>query len=256
MMEGESSLLLLWLTEALSARKRSKCCPVYDINGRKMVAYSQQGQEAVIIKNFMPKINQVQDGTFVELGGYDGITYSNTKGFEDAFGFSGVLIEASDAYVAMDINRPNTQNFRAAISTEPKVTFFGSDATSGTLKNVLQNRQETDASEYVQKQLSGEPSTYEVTGRTMSSILKDSKIEYIDLFFIDVEGSEIDVIKTMNWDIPVYVICIEMHSQDSRSKEQEEIRKILKDRGFTYKTKVKSDEIWVNESYFRKEKFK
>ena len=87
------------------------------------------------------------------------------------------------------------------------------------------------------------------------TILQESKLEYIDLFFIDVEGSEIDVIKTMDWSIPVYVICIEMHPYKSRQTEQEEIRNILKQQGFTYKKKIAEDEIWVNDSYFRKDKF-
>ena len=89
----------------------------------------------------------------------------------------------------------------------------------------------------------------------MSSILQESKLEYIDLFFIDVEGSELDVIKTMDWSIPVYIICIEMHPYKSRQKEQGEIRKTLTDNGFTYKKKIAEDEIWVNDSYFRKDKF-
>ena len=96
---------------------------------------------------------------------------------------------------------------------------------------------------------------YMVPGRTMSSILQESKLKYIDLFFIDVEGSELDVLNTMDWSIPVYIICIEMHSYESRQKEQEEIRKILTDKGFTYKKTIAEDEIWVNESYFRKDKF-
>tara|TARA_R100000322_G_scaffold44513_1_gene27834 strand:- start:372 stop:1130 length:759 start_codon:yes stop_codon:yes gene_type:complete len=251
-MKNNQQLLLTWLKEALDARKVAKeNCKKYDINGFIFTSYSQQGEDVGIIKNFMPKIHHVRDGTFVELGGYNGITYSNTKGVEDTFGFRGVLIEPSDAFVAMDINRLNTQNFRAAISTEPEVQFFGSDAIAGTLKNLTLNAREGAPISYGDQKY--EP--YMVSGRQMSSILQESELKYIDLFFIDVEGSEIDVIKTMDWSIPVYVICIEMHSYKCRQKEQEEIRSILKQQGFTYKKKIAEDEIWVNDSYFRKDKF-
>ena len=247
-----SKLLLRWLTEAMYARKKAKQeCNTYDINGFEMTSYSQQNEDVGIIKSFMPKIDQVRDGTFVELGGYNGITYSNTKGIEDTFGFKGVLIEPSDAFVAMDINRLNTQNFRAAISTEAEVQFIGSDAIAGTLKNLTQNA--TDGAPITYKKT--DPIPYTVTGRPISSILQESKLKYIDLFFIDVEGSELDVIKTMDWSIPVYIICIEMHPYKSRHKEQVEIRKTLTDRGFTYKKTIAEDEIWVNDSYFRKDKF-
>jgi FkbM family methyltransferase len=247
-----SKLLHRWLAEAITARKLAKeSCKKYNINGFEMTSYSQQGEDVGIIKDFMPKIDQVRDGTFVELGGYNGITYSNTKGIEDTFGFKGVLIEPSDAYVAMDINRINTQNFRAAISTEDEVQFLGSDAIAGTLKNLTQNA--TDGAPITYKKT--DPTPYTVKGRPISSILQESKLKYIDLFFIDVEGSEIDVIKTMDWSIPVYIICIEMHPYESRRKEQVEIRKTLTDKGFTYKKKIAEDEIWVNDSYFRKDKF-
>ena len=52
--------------------------------------YSQHFQDFFIFRNF---INQKCDGIFVEIGGNDGNTYSNTKFFEDNLGFTGMLIE-------------------------------------------------------------------------------------------------------------------------------------------------------------------
>ena len=149
----------------------------------------------------------------------------------------------------MDINRPNTQNFRAAISKEPLVTFCGSGPCAGTLENMEINTLHDESLWRPDKE------QYTSPGRRMSDILQESKLEYIDLFFIDVEGSELDVINTMDWSIPMYLICIEMHSMKSRKKEQTQIRKILKKQGFTFKKKIEDDEVWVNDSYFRKDKF-
>ena len=244
----DNNQLNFWTQAALTARHDIKHSKVYDVKGFKITQHSQQGQEIDIIKNFMPKIDEVRDGTFVELGGYNGITYSNTKGIEDTFGFKGVLIEASDAYVAMTLNRPNTQNFRAAISTEPVVKFCGAGPCAGTLGNMEVNTLHDEVLWKTNEQ-------YNVAGRPICDILQESKLEYIDLFFIDVEGSEIDVINTMDWSIPIYLICIEMHGMKSRQKEQEEIRKILKEQGFTFKKKIEDDEVWINDSYFRKDKF-
>jgi hypothetical protein len=53
--------------------------------------YSQQGEDMYVYKKFINKV--ANDGIFVELGGLDGITYSNTKFFEDTLSFSGLLIE-------------------------------------------------------------------------------------------------------------------------------------------------------------------
>lgn len=52
--------------------------------------YSQQGEDIYIYRNFINK--QVPDGIFVELGAMNGVTYSNTKFFEDTLKMSGTLI--------------------------------------------------------------------------------------------------------------------------------------------------------------------
>ena len=252
--------LSYWIDFALAARQESKKCTVHNINGRNMVAYSQHGEEMDIIKNFMPKIDQVKDGTFVELGGFDGITYSNTKGIEDAFGFSGVLIEPGDVFVAMDLNRPNTQNFRAAISTklgEVEFTGLRGTATAGTTEKIIEATVNgpLDKDKKTKEIKKLEELSHAVPGATLSNILQRSKLEYIDLLCIDVEGSELEVLKTMDWSIPVYIICIEMHSNDFRKDQQKQIRKILKKQGFTYKKTFHHDEFWINDAYFRKDQF-
>ncbi|HAI19760.1 MAG TPA: hypothetical protein DCM10_18100 [Xanthomarina gelatinilytica] len=64
-----------WVQAALTARHDIKHSKVYDVKGFKITQHSQQGQEIDIIKNFMPKISEVRDGTFVELGGYKVIIF-------------------------------------------------------------------------------------------------------------------------------------------------------------------------------------
>ena len=56
--------------------------------------YSQQGEDIYIYYNFINKI--CTDGIFIELGAMDGITYSNTKFFEDKLQFTGTLIEPTN----------------------------------------------------------------------------------------------------------------------------------------------------------------
>ena len=65
--------------------------------------YSQQGEDIYVYRNFINKI--APNGIFVELGAMNGITYSNTKFFEDTLQFSGTLIEPTDQYHSLyDLN--------------------------------------------------------------------------------------------------------------------------------------------------------
>ena len=74
-----------------------------------MNSYSQEvnGHRADIhlIRNYI-NIKNI-NGIFIELGGFDGITYSNTKLLEDHYGFTGILIEPSPInFNKMIKNRP------------------------------------------------------------------------------------------------------------------------------------------------------
>jgi hypothetical protein len=45
---------------------------------------------------------------------------------------------------------------------------------------------------------------------TLKNILRNVGATRIDLFSLDVEGSELKVLQTMDWDIPVHVWLVEM----------------------------------------------
>lgn len=73
-------------------------------------------------------------GTFVEIGAYDGLTYSNTKLFEDTFHWNGVLIEANPVnYNKLIKNRQKTKNFHLGVCKEEMgtISFGGSNAIGG-----------------------------------------------------------------------------------------------------------------------------
>jgi hypothetical protein len=53
----------------------------------------------------------------------------------------------------------------------------------------------------------------------MSKIIKDSGLKYIDYFSIDVEGSELIILETMDWTIPVYIITIELNEKLNETTE-------------------------------------
>ena len=76
---------------------------------------------------------------------------------------------------------------------------------------------------------------------SMKTLTRKYNVSRIDFWSLDVEGVELDVLKGMDWTVPIYVILIESVTT--------EIRKLLKKQGFRrepYRSMSKLNEIWVN----------
>ena len=88
-------------------------------------SYSQARQDIVVRELSGNK----KGGTFVELGGYDGITYSNTLRLEEEHGWSGLLIEANSVLCSKIIAlQRNISTFCGCISdTHTPTISFRSD---------------------------------------------------------------------------------------------------------------------------------
>jgi FkbM family methyltransferase len=204
--------------------------------------YSQQGEDVYIYNNFINKV--CPDGIFVELGAMDGICYSNTKFFEDELQMTGTLIEPTNQYYSLIHNRPKCKCYNLAVNnTKDKVKFLGDGPTAGMV--------DTMSESFKNHWHKNNNNEYYVDGEPISDILDKSDIKYIDLITIDVEGGEEVVLKTLNYNIPIYVICVEL---DGNNKDKHErCRQILLEKGFTFNKRMCINEFWVNNNYFRKD---
>ena len=105
----------------------------YDLN--KLRFYSQQDEDKYIIQKILKK--PVTDGVFLEAGGMDGVSHSNTKTLEDFFGFTGILIEpVEEMYDKLVVNRKNCKNFNCVVSNieDETVEIIGRNGCAG-IKN-------------------------------------------------------------------------------------------------------------------------
>ena len=210
---------------------------IRQINPNNHTFFSQQGEDIYIYYNFINKV--ASDGVFVELGAMDGIIYSNTKFFEDKLKFTGTLIEPTHLYNKLVLNRPNCKCYDVAINYDNSpAEFIGVSATSGLVSTMP-------------CQIRGKrTNTYFVKGCPFNEILNKDNTEYIDLFTIDVEGGEQIILETFDFNIPIYVICIEL---DGNNEEKDEnCRVILRKNGFDFNKKLCGNEFWINNNYHRK----
>jgi len=87
----------------------------------------------------------------------------------------------------------------------------------------------------------------------MKDILHNSKFNYIDFMIIDVEGSELSLLKSINFVFPIFCIIIEAHSGEQEKNKI--FGNFLKKNGFKFKERQRGNEVWLNHNYFRKHLF-
>lgn len=125
-------------------------------------------------------------GTFLEMGALDGMTFSNTFIFEYCLQWDGVLIEAQpeNAKLLMK-NRPCAHNFAEGVCAEP-----------GTIRMSLGQGTAYDLS-VNDKQ---DSKFITVPCRPLSAILDEADVTHINFFSLDVEGAELKVLETIDFE--------------------------------------------------------
>lgn len=149
-----------------------------------------------------------KNGFYIELGGYDGITQSNSYFFEKKLEWTGILIEPStNQYNKCKINRP-----KSIVLNYACVSDNYNDST------IL-----IDNEEYLMTSINGKrtnvnkKNVISVQATTLNKILSEH-INYnqvIDFLSLDVEGYELEVLKGLNLKKyrPIYLL-IEIYNFD------------------------------------------
>lgn len=198
--------------------------------------YGQLGEDKFVYERFFTR---KRNGVFLEMGAYDGVTYSNTKFFEDHMGWKGVLIEPVPEYAQKaQLNRPRSRVYNCAVTQSPNpVDIYMNHAVSSVKDNTTQEY-------YTGWHEGNNVQMIQVPSRRLDDILHHARVTHIDFWSLDVEGSEYDVLQTMDWSIPVSVICIEMCGGE-HSAMNEQCRELLRTKGFRLYEPFAHNEVWV-----------
>lgn len=201
------------------------------------VFYGQCGEDQIVFEKYF---HTKRNGIFLEMGALDGVTYSNTKFFEDTLDWSGILIEPIPQYYEKcRIARPRSLIYNCIVSssTEPMDIYV-----NGAVSSV---KDYTTQEYYDGWHKDKDIRTIRVPCRRLDDILHNANISFIDFWSLDVEGSEYEVLKTMDWDIPVKVLCMEV-SGGQYSEMNEACRDILRQNGYTFDGFAAHNELWIS----------
>lgn len=156
-----------------------------------------------------------KDGFFIECGAHDGITESSCYFFEKFLNWKGVNIEAHPRlFERLKSNRPNSTNINFALSDRDGTANFthvirdSIDIGNGSLKHTEKHLEEL---------LRYGGHSFEkisVPTRTYRTALLEvfAEIPKVDLFVLDVEGEEINVLQdfsNLSHDQKPSIMCVE-----------------------------------------------
>lgn len=185
--------------------------------------YSQAGQDRVVDRLLKGK----RDGVFADIGGYDGLTGSNTLFFELFRGWSGVVVEPAPTQLrkAKALRRCQCLGYAAAGRAR---TLEFMEVTAGFTQ--MSGFLETYDADLL-AQVRGDPrhaeEVHALEAKPLGDILSEAGLAQIDFLSLDVEGGEMDILQNFDFSaFDVQIWSIENNTANSA------IPDLMKDRGY------------------------
>jgi FkbM family methyltransferase len=191
-------------------------------------------------------------GTYLELGGFDGVKHSNSYVFNKALGWKGVLIELKEGnYEKLLVNRPGEI---AAINA-------GVCSRTQTLHEVTaQNRMaggiwEFTAPSFREQWWKGitldSPGVREIECNTLDNLLLKYApyISVFDFLSLDVEGAELSVLESINYDRVQFGIVF-VEADEHNQMKNFAMRKFLESKGYTFLFDYARSYWFVNDNFY------
>lgn len=186
-------------------------------------------------------------GRYLEIGGLDGVKFSNSYVFNRAFNWTGVLVEASPRnYQQLIKNRPNDLNVHAGVcENEMSLHWVESHLAVGGF-------QEFADAKFQKKWWSdGQIQNAQVVKcRTLEQILleKVGPGFYFDFFTLDVEGAELSVLRSINFDLVGFGVIV-VEADEHNATKNMAAKELIESHGYKYMGyKLRSD-WFVNKDF-------
>lgn len=206
--------------------------------------YSAHGQDRWILDNILSHAGNKSMFTFVEAGSYDGLTGSNMAAFELRYGWTGLCYEPNPVmFELVKQRRPKCEKFNAVICDAKQAAggtkyYYRQLAApyqqeSGIFELMDSYKQDLVKQYTVEAEL-------QVSCRSLSEDIKTYLNGQLDFLSLDVEGAELIVLQTIDWEqVSVDIIMVE------RSHEKQ-VHEFLVGRNFHHVALVGHDNVFVH----------
>ena len=196
---------------------------------------SAWGEDITIYEKFFHNASYISNSHFyMEIGAHDGVRESNSRFFDLCLGWQGVLVE------------PHPQNYEQMRQLRPSAHHLGIAPSCNTSDVVM-----FPAHLYTSAVANEKGATLEIHCGPLSYYLDQLGIDDIDFWSLDVEGSELDVLQTVDFDkVSIDVIIAENTNRlPGKEKLAEEVRSYLLQKGYLV---LKSVGVHKSDIFLRK----
>lgn len=204
--------------------------------------FSQLGQDKFIDEYFNQKTNLV----FLDIGAHDGVTLSNTYFLEKERNWTGLCVEAQPSEFKKLLENRKCSCVNLAITNfDGEIDFTCVDGYANMLSGISQNYNEAHK-ERISREVSshgGSINKIKVQSKKLQTLLDEYNIKDIDFCSIDTEGSEFDIVSSIDFDkTNIKVFIIENNYQEST------IQDFLKTKGYELHCKIQWDDVFIKKS--------
>ena len=208
---------------------------------------SQERQDLYLLPSLLSAAS-FRPGTFVEIGAYDGVNMSNTFMYERCFNWTGLLIEA----------QPDNFESLQYHSGRQSTKILSAVCASGTDPPVVRMTRPQSGHGNVAKQVKVSGiNTVEVPCAPLSTIIDSTGLSREDIVFfsLDVEGAELDVLRTVSPSrFKIIMVETELNvkgvGQVSDRKTIEQVHQTIVSHGF----RMAADHANINDANYNKNK--
>ncbi len=201
-------------------------------------AFGQNGEDAMI----HALLRGIDKGTYVDVGAYNPILYSNTYGLYRE-GWSGITIDPNPAVQPLHrILRPRDTFVLGGVSNvEKECDYYRfTDGAYNTFDpEVAEDLKTKRYPRFIRKETSH---LY-----PLHSILKKNNITKVDFLDVDVEGLDVEVLESFDWNLAPRVVAIESRSFKPETMTADPAYVFLRNHGYVLAGFLKYTLVFVHQ---------
>ena len=191
------------------------------------ISFAQQGEDLVLDRILTRKLRLPREyrGIYVDIGAYHPVQHSVTSSLYLP-GWHGLAVDASSVTQKLfNRIRPRDKFVQCVVGGESKseVNFYIKEGEDGDLSliNTKYPDDKTKYTEVVTKQIN------------INEILSAESVSFVDFMNIDIEGAELEVLTTLDFDTySPKVICVEIHEVDIVTALETDVARYLFSKGY------------------------
>jgi FkbM family methyltransferase len=225
---------------AVQHRTQATICPIKEPDQLSSDSKSQSQEDSILLRWF----NGLCGGTYLEMGALNGVQFSNSHLFHKQLDWKGLLIEPNPInYKELVQNRPNEIALvhAAVCDTEQTVHFVNSE------NNAVGGIWEFAAPSFKRDWWWGitldSPQVQKITCMPLRKIIQEhvGDIAYFDFYSLDVEGAELQVLQSIDFDTVGFGIIF-LEADEHNERKNSAVRAFLFTKGYIHvKLEARSD---------------